>query len=503
MCLSRVADVRRVLFASPEAFPLAKTGGLGDVASALPSALANLGVDVRIIVPAYSQALDLLECSRTIARLSLPLGHGALIEGRMPDTGLPVYLYDVPSLFRRDGSLYQNPSGDDWPDNHVRYAAFSHAVAAVARGTADIAWRPEIVHANDWHTGLVPALLTGEADRPGTLFTIHNMAFQGNFPLHASPDLGLPTTMLNSDGVEFYGQLSFLKAGIRYSDRLTTVSPTYAREILTPKYGCGLDGLLNARKADLAGILNGVDYKVSDPAVDRAIASRYSANDISGKAACKAAIQVELGLPRSAAPLVVFVNRIAHQKMADVVFEALPALLQGGVQFVLHGRGDKSLESAFEGLARTNRGQMVVRIGYDENLARRLTAAADIALTASRFEPCGLTTMYAMRYGALPVTRPTGGIADTVVDADRPEADGEEQGTGFVFDAETPEGMVACLGRAARWFQGGQWQTIQQSAMRCHFGWERSAQRYLDLYRELRPDSRLRATGRPVIRNAA
>ena len=482
----RDAEAPRVLFASSEAFPLAKTGGLGDVAGALPAFLAMLGVDVRIMLPGYPHAADLLEDRRVVARLEELPGQGALIEGRMPDTGLLVYLYDAPTLYGRDGQLYQDQSGHDWPDNHLRYAAFCHAVAAVALGMAGLAWRPGIVHANDWHTGLVPALLGREAERPATVFTIHNMAFQGNFPLGTAPDLGLMPELLTPDGIEFFGQVSFLKAGIRYSDRLTTVSPTYAREILTPKYGCGLDGLLKSRAADLVGILNGVDYKIWDPAVDTEITSRYTADDISGKAKCKAAVQAELGLEHSDAPLVIFVNRVTHQKMADLVFEALPALLQEGAQFVLHGRGEKSLETAFETAARYNVGRMVVRIGYDEKLTRRLTAAADISLTASRFEPCGLTTMYAMRYGTLPVTRHIGGLADTVVDAECP-THGEEHGTGFVFDAETPEEMAMCVRRAGRWFQERDWRRLQRSAMRRDFGWERSAQRYLNLYHDLLP----------------
>jgi len=328
------------------------------------------------------------------------------------------------------------------------------------------------------------------------------MAFQGNFPLCAAPWLGLPDGILTADGIEFYGQLSFLKAAIRYSDRLTTVSPTYAREILTAQYGCGLEGLLNLRKADLVGILNGVDYKVWDPGIDRAIASRYTADDICGKSACKAAVQGELGLHRTDAPLVIFVNRITHQKMADIVLEALPALLRGGSQFVLHGLGDKSLETAFEAAARANPGQMAVRIGYDECLARRLTAAADISLTASRFEPCGLTTMYAMRYGAIPVTRQIGGLADTVVDADCP-THGDEHGTGFVFDEVTPEEVATCVFRAAQRFPGHRWRAIQRSAMRRDFGWERSAQRYLDLYWDLIGDKRCGAVEEGPARKVA
>jgi len=499
---SRTTPAPRVLFASAEAFPLAKTGGLGDVAAALPPALAGLGVDVRIVLPAYPQALELIESRRVVSRLALSCGGGVLIEGRMPDTGVHVYLYDAPALFRRRGSLYQDRWGNDWPDNHLRFGSFCHAIAAISCGKAGLDWQPHIVHANDWHTGLVPALLAGDTDSPATLFTIHNMAFQGNFPLCVGPDLGLPACMLASNELEFFGQLSFLKAGLRYGDRLTTVSPNYAREILTPENGFGFEGLLNARKDDLVGILNGVDYNVWDPAVDRMIAKQYTADDVSGKAACKAAIQAELGLERSDAPLIIFVNRIAHQKMADVVLAALPALLQEGRQFVLHGQGEKSLERAFEVAASGYPGRVAVRIGYDESLARRLTAAADMSLTASRFEPCGLTTMYAMRYGALPVTRLIGGLVDTVVDAGSPESGGQH-GTGFVFDTETPEEMARCVHRACQCFEGHHWRSIQQSAMRRDFGWKRSAQRYTDLYLQLITDKDRREADETSVRMVA
>lgn len=477
----------RVLFVSAEAFPLAKTGGLGDVSAALPAALASLGVDIRLMLPGYPQALDLLRDKKCVATLDHLPGNGRLIEGRTPDTGLPVYLFDAPALFGRAGSLYRDSEDREWPDNHLRYAAFCHAAAAVAAGAAGLAWRPDIVHANDWHTGLVPAILAGrKGARPATLFTVHNMAFQGTFPLAAAHDLGLPPEMLTTDGIEFFGQASFLKAGIRYSDRLTTVSPTYAKEILTPKYGCGLEGLLQARADDLVGILNGVDYNIWDPSVDTVLPSQYKTDDLSGKRTCKAAIQATLGLEASDAPLIIFVNRLTHQKMADVLLNALPMILESGAQFVLHGRGDHSLEAAFTAAARDHAPRFAARIGYEEHFARRLTAAADMSLTAARFEPCGLTTMYAMRYGALPITRHVGGVTDTVVDAESETAD-DEGATGFVFDDETPEAMAACVRRASHWFHNRDWTGVQQSAMRRDFGWERSAQRYLDLYHELRP----------------
>jgi starch synthase len=485
------SPAHRVLFVSSEVFPVAKTGGLADVASALPATLARLRTDVRLMLPGYSEALDRVLGKRVVATSMDVPGNGRLIAARMPDTGLPVYLYDAPALYRRGGSLYQDGSGQDWPDNHLRYAALSHAAAHVARDRLGLGWRPDIVHGNDWHTGLLPALLAASPEpRPATVFTIHNLAFQGNFNFGVLPDLSLPADIAHQDGIEFFGQISFLKAGIRYADRLTTVSPTYAREILTPENGCGLDGLLRARAHDLVGILNGVDYRIWDPARDDALACKYDANDVSGKQQCKADVQDELGLERSDRPLVIFVNRFTHQKMADVMLAALPALVESGAQIVLHGQGERRLEDGFRAAAANAGGaHLAVRVGYDETFARRLNAAADMSMTASRFEPCGLTTMYAMRYGALPVTRHVGGIADTVVDPDSDLAT-DTGASGFVFKDDTPDQMVEGVRRASRWFRSHNWRDIQQSAMRRDFGWERSARRYQELYGALAGDRR-------------
>jgi starch synthase len=480
----------RVLFVSAEIFPLAKTGGLADVSAALPAALSKDGLDVRLMLPGYSQALDLVEGKKTVASFDDGLLSGRLIEGRMPDTKLLVYLYDDPALYRRAGTLYQDEGGRDWSDNHLRYAHLCHAAAHIGSGIKALNWTPDIVHANDWHTGLLPALLAmRKGRRPASVFTIHNMAFQGNFPLSVASELNVPPELLTSDGMEFYGQLSFLKAGLRYGDRLTTVSPNYAQEILTPKYGCGLDGLLRARSRDLTGILNGVDYEIWDPAIDPVLAQRYAAGDMAGKKTCKAAIQEAFGLERSDKPLLIYVNRLTQQKMADVLLNALPAVLSQDTQIVLHGQGDKSLENAFIEATRGKEGQFAVRIGYEETLARRLNAAADFSLTPSRFEPCGLTTMYAMRYGALPVTRAVGGLADTVVDPDSSGAE-EHGGTGFLFEDETPQAMSGCIERATRWFRRDDWGSLQNSAMKRNFGWKYSAKRYLDVYRHLHKPER-------------
>jgi len=476
----------RVLFVSAEIFPLAKTGGLADVSAALPAALSKDGIDIRLMMPGYPSALDLAERKKVVAHFDDGFLSGRLIRGRMPNTGMIVYLYDDPALYRRAGSLYADQAGREWPDNHIRYAHLCHAAARVAFGCLDlINWTPDVVHANDWHTGLLPALLSAQrGEGPGSVFTIHNMAFQGNFPLSVARELNLPAELQTAEGMEFYGKLSFLKAALRYSDRLTTVSPNYAREILTPQFGCGLDGLLRSRSHELTGILNGVDYEIWDPSVDTALTEQYTAGNLAGKDACKATIQDQFGLTRTDKPLLIYVNRLTQQKMADVLLCALPAILSQGTQIIVHGQGDKALEASFVEASRSYEGQFAVRIGYEETLARRLHAGADMSLTASRFEPCGLTTMYAMRYGALPVTRAVGGLADTVVDPDGPAAD-TLSGTGFLFEEETPQAMSNCVERASRWFRRAEWPALQQSAMKRDFRWKHSAQSYFDVYRNL------------------
>ncbi len=469
-----------VLFATSEMFPLAKTGGLGDVCAALPAALAALGADMRVILPGYVSALDQAIGKRRLA--TLPEG-GVLLLGRAPGTGLPVYLVDRPDLFRRPGGPYQDPEKQDWPDNLRRFAALSATVAALALHGDGAGWQPDLVHANDWHTGLAMAFLAlAGTPRPASLFTIHNLAYQGNFPLDEARALGLPEEVLSPDGAEFYGQLSCLKAGIRYADHITTVSPTYAREILTPEHGAGLDGLLRARVADLTGILNGIDSAAWNPAGDPELAAPYDAQRLGGKAIAKAALQRELGLdPAAEGPLLISVNRLTHQKMADVVLQALPALLDDGVQVALHGQGDPALEAAFRAASAGREGRLAVRIGYDEALAHRLHAAADLALTPARFEPCGLTTMYAMRYGALPVTRPVGGLADTV--ADIGAGDPAAHGTGFTFVEPTAAALVAAVRRGSAVFRDKPaWRRTQKRVMLQDFGWQASACRFLALY---------------------
>lgn len=469
----------RVLLASAEVFPLAKTGGLADVCAALPRKLHSLGADVRLLLPAYEAALDGLRAPRVAADLGSLLGMPArLVAGELPDSGVPIWLVDCPSLYRRPGTPYQDAQGADWPDNALRFGVFCHAAARIALGEFGLGWLPQVLHCHDWHTGLAPYLVTrAQGKRPCTVFTIHNAAFQGCFPLDVGAHLGLPAEVLGVDGMEFYGKLSFLKAAIRYADRLTTVSRSYARELLTPEFGCGLEGLIAARAADFIGILNGIDTELWNPATDAYIARRYTAGDLGGKAACKAQLQSAGGMAQDAgAPLVAFASRLTSQKMADIALERLPGMLaqHPRMQFVLLGSGEHAIEAGFSDLARRFPGRLGIHIGYSEAEEHRLHAGADILLHGSRFEPCGLAQMYAMRYGTLPVVRRVGGLADTVTD----------RKDGFVFDEASPQAMEDALERSLDSYeaQPASWRGLQQRAMTRDFAWERPALEYLGIY---------------------
>lgn len=479
----------RVLFASSEIYPLAKTGGLADVSAALPKALAALDADIHLLLPGYPKALDVAEKKTTEIESADFMGAGPmrLISARTPDTGLPIWLVDCPSLFRRPGGPYQDQNGQDWPDNARRFALFNHVAAQLSRGQLLADWHADIVHVNDWPTGLLPVILADNpGQRPATIFTIHNLAYQGLFPADVYPQLGLAADAFNPDGMEFYGKISFLKAGIRYSDRLTTVSPTYAREILTADYGCGLEGLLQGRARDLVGILNGADYQIWDPGHDVHLPANFSLGNIAGKRACKVSLQQEFGFNTDPeVPLIVFVSRITDQKMADVVATALPAVAGEGAQCLLLGDGDRRLEEQFKEIARRNPGRIAFRQGYEEPLAHRFLAGGDILLHPARYEPCGLSQIYAMRYGTLPVVRSTGGLRDTVVDVTE-ESLNRGTGTGFVFQTANGDDMVRCVERAlALYRQPLAWRKVVRQAMAQDFGWAKPAQCYLKLYQSL------------------
>ena len=478
----------KTLFLSSEVYPLAKTGGLADVSESLPVALSSLGVDIRLMLPAYPKALEQLRQRRVDAALGSVMGVDSvrLIAGHMPDTGLPIWLVDAPSLYERAGGLYQDEEGRDWPDNADRFALLSHVAALVARGNAGLDWVPDVVHANDWHTGLLPLLLASTPGaRPASLLTIHNMAFQGLFSNDEANRLHLPDAA-DPASLEYYGGISFLKAGISHADKLTTVSPTYAEQILLPEYGCGLQDVLRERQDDLTGILNGADYDVWDPSMDQELPAKFRPGNFAGKRSCKKRLQKELGFAVAPnVPLVSFVSRLTNQKMADVVLDSLPQLLELNLQFVLHGEGDRALERAFQEAATAHPENIAVRIGYDEGTAHRVLGGADIVLAPSRFEPCGLIQIYGLRYGTVPIVRRTGGLADTVVNADELTMKARTA-TGFIFEEPSANDMIECVDRALTVYsQPLLWRRIRMQAMKQEFGWEVSAEQYLSLYERL------------------
>ncbi|WP_019589211.1 MULTISPECIES: glycogen synthase GlgA [unclassified Thioalkalivibrio] len=489
----------RILFATSEVYGLVKTGGLADVSASLPVALRRRRQDARLILPAYPEAVQ---------RLRRPVTHPGpedapwqLIEGHLPGTRMPVYLVDWPEYFQRAGNPYTASNDQDWPDNAQRFAGFARAVARVAADDAGLNWTPEIVHGNDWQCGLLPIYLReacGTRDAPASVFTIHNLAYQGLFPAETATALGLPAELWHPDGVEFHQQLSFMKAGLMFSDAITTVSPTYAREIQQPEHGMGLDGVLRARANVFHGILNGVDYRAWDPAHDPHIAAAYGPDDLSGKATCKAALQRRLGLAEDPdIPLLGHVGRMVEQKGMDLLLAVAAPLAEAGrIQLALVGSGQTDLEHAAGALSRAHPGRVGVHIGYDEPLAHQIEAGADLFAMPSRFEPCGLNQLYSLRYGTPPVVHATGGLADTVVDA-TPEALEDDRATGFTFTPDSIPALGDALERALALYHAradGRWEQLMRTGMQQNFDWQVAAGAYLELYRAHRPRARAGAS---------
>lgn len=483
----------KILFVSSEAHPLIKTGGLGDVSASLPAALKRLRHTVRLVLPAYPQAVARAGKLKTIATLRVPDAHAPVNvhEGYMPDTRVKVWLVNIPGYFDRPGNPYLGADGRDWPDNAARFAAFCRAVVELAMDRAGLDWRPDVVHCNDWQTGLVPALLAREYKRPASVFTIHNLAYQGLFPWDSFAALGLPADLWHMHAMEFYNHFSFIKGGLVFADWLTTVSPTYAREICQPELGYGLDGLLRHRSERLTGILNGADYDIWNPAEDKLIPQRYSATTLHHKSANKAALQELFNLPvDSQKPLVGFVGRMVEQKGIDLVLRVLPMLVERGVQVAVLGAGEQAFENELRALANRFPQAIGYYIGYDETRAHLVEAGADMFLMPSRFEPCGLNQIYSLRYGTPPIVRRTGGLADTVVDA-TPEALNDGSATGFLFDEVSPEAVLNALERAlALYHQPKVWKRLMITGMAQDFSWEASARRYLEIYARARSQAR-------------
>jgi starch synthase len=479
----------KVLHVGAEIVPLVKTGGLADVLGALPQALIGQGADVRLLLPGLPAIVDAVLNLETVFEFGPMFGAAriSLRIGRMPNSDVPVYVVDAPYLYRRNGGPYQDADGKEWVDNLQRFALLGWVGAHLAAGELDPGWMPDVLHAHDWHAAMSCAYVAAHpATRAATVFTIHNLAYQGLFPSDDFRILGLPSRFMASSGLEYHHQLSFMKAGLKFAQSVTTVSPTYASEIATHEFGFGLDGVIRGRGSAVHGILNGVDGDIWDPSTDPALTERYSLRQPAGKIRCKAALQTELGLElRRDVPLFGVVSRLTSQKGLDLLLLALPGLLHRGGQLALQGTGDPTLEAAFVAAAKASPRSVAVRIGYDEAFAHRLIAGADAIVVPSRFEPCGLTQLYGLRYGTLPVVRRVGGLADTVVDASDEAVHGG-RATGFVFDAATPEALDVALQRAIDAFAKPRWwKQLVGSAMTQDFSWDGAARNYLALYAEV------------------
>lgn len=474
-----------VLAIASEAFPLVKTGGLADVVGALPAALRREGVAVRTLIPGYRRVLAATWDATVVHTMPALHGGAARIRASSVD-GFDVLVLDAPHLFDRPGNPYLGPDRKAWPDNAQRFAALAAAGAALARGAA-AGFAPHVVHAHDWQAGLVPAYLHfGPAPRPATVMTVHNLAFQGQYPRSVFAELGLPPHAFGIDGVEYYGDVGYLKAGIALADCITTVSPTYAAEIRSPDAGMGLDGLLRKRADVLLGIRNGIDDDVWNPASDPHIAVRYDATCLEFRAQNKNALQARFGLaPDPDALLFAIVSRLTWQKGSDLVLDTLPELLHTGGQLAVLGSGDAELEHRFAAAVKAHPGRVAIVRDLDEPLAHQMHGGADALLMPSRFEPCGLTQLIALRYGVVPVVARVGGLADTIVDASE-MALAAGAGTGIQFAPTTREMLEAALDRTARlWRDRSVWHRIQRHAMRCDVGWRRPAREYATLFRQL------------------
>ena len=474
-----------VLSVASEVYPLIKTGGLADVAGALPGALKGEGVNVRTLIPGYPSVMKAARrASLAHTYTDFYGGPARILAGKM--SGLDLFVLDAPHLFNRAGGPYAWLDGRDFGDNALRFAALARAGASLGQGLIE-SYRPQVVHCHDWQAGLTAAFLTFDpAPRPGVVMTVHNLAFQGQYDRRLLAELGLPPHAFSADGVEYYGDIGFLKAGLRLADRLTTVSPTYAAEICTPEGGMGLDGLLRGRADKLVGILNGIDESAWNPATDTAIAAPYDRADLAPRALDKADLQTRFGLDLDpAAPLFGVVSRLSWQKGLDLLLAALPVLIAEGGQLALIGAGDPGLEAGFAEAAHRYPGKVGSVTGYDEALAHRVQAGADAILVPSRFEPCGLTQLCALRYGAVPVVARVGGLSDTVIDAG-PMALAAGAGTGVQFAPVNAPMLENAIRRTTALYRDpAAWARLQANGMAADVSWRAPAKRYAELYRGL------------------
>jgi starch synthase len=475
----------RVLSVASEIYPMIKTGGLADVVGALPIALRAEGIETRTVIPGYPDVMKALGAAEEIYRLPDFFGGAACLLG-CTHGELDLFVIDAPHLFARPGNPYTSPHGTDWPDNGVRFAALARIAADIGLAAVP-SFAPDVVHAHDWQAGLTHAYLNySDRRRPGTVMTVHNLAYQGLFPREILSVVGLPPESFTIEGIEYYGKIGFLKAGLQFADRITTVSPTYAIEIQEEERGMGLGGLLRKRSGDLRGILNGIDTSVWNPATDPFIPAHFSGDELPNRAANKASLQRRLDLePLPDAFLLGVVSRLSWQKGLDLVLEDLPTILGAGMQLALLGSGDADLSERYRAAVEADPGRIGVLIGYDEPLAHLMQAGADGLVVPSRFEPCGLTQLCALRYGAVPIVSRVGGLEDTVIDAEDAAA-GAGAATGFKFGPVTAENLGSAFRRAHAAFRDkSAWTRMQRNGMATDVSWRRPASRYAALYREV------------------
>jgi starch synthase len=474
----------KVLFATSEVSPLIKTGGLADVSGALPAALRAIGVDVRVLVPGYSQVITQLAQQQVVATFGNLAGFpSSRLLATTLANDVPIFVLDCPSLYQRPGGPYQDASGQDWPDNAQRFGLLSKVAAILGSSASPLDWHPDLVHCNDWQTALTPAYLHFAPGAARSVMTIHNLAFQGIFPAATLKELHLPPSCFNINGVEFFGNLSFLKAGLFYADHITTVSPNYAKEIQQEALGFGMQGLLATRRDDLTGILNGIDTDEWNPANDKYLTKTYSGARMTGKAANKKALQSKLGLsPEPDVPLFGVISRFTEQKGLDLLLEIASLLTELPAQLAMLGSGDAQMQKTARDLSQRYPGKIAAVIGFDEGLSHQIEAGADMFVMPSRFEPCGLNQMYSQRYGTPPIVHATGGLVDSVVDC---TAATLKDGTasGFVFSGMTAENLYATLQRAVGLYQDQRkWKVLRKNCMAKDFSWQKSAEAYREIY---------------------
>jgi starch synthase len=481
----------RILFVTSEAYPLIKTGGLADVSSSLPAALQHLGADIRILIPGYQPVLDKLKNSQSLATINgLPMvGSVELILGEMPDTGVPVIAISCPGLYQRVGGPYLDACGREWEDNPLRFGTLSRVAASLScyENNPIGDWAPDIVHCNDWQSGLTPAFLHYNKTKCAkTILSIHNLLFLGCYSAKWVERLGLPAESYQMNGLEFYDQMSFLKAGVYYADSITTVSPSYAQEIQTAEFGFGMQGLLATRGHEIHGILNGIETREWNPATDPHLTNTYDIDHLASKKLVKQALQTQLGLTVTAdAPLLGVVSRLTQQKGLDMFLAVAETLIHQGCQITVLGGGEAELEHGFTQLAYHYPQQVSVTIGYNEALSHQIMAGADIFIMPSRFEPCGLNQMYGLRYGTPPVVTNTGGLADSVQDSN-PITLQDGTATGFVMATPNAQQLLASIHRALVYYHEPRiWQKIQRNGMLRDLGWNGSARAYLEIYSSL------------------